>query len=171
MYTLSKSIFSLEQVMHTIQYLAICKGIVARTHLCLHKGFLLLFSCADGPAGAHAHPCLAPSLLFHCLLHCLVCVNSFTIVISLPPSYPSSLPSHRTLPIVLIMIPFGVLSAKYQLVKKADDCSCRWDEAKQIPILSNLPINLLIAGVCHFLEMCYRDHLCTLLGRYIYNNT
>ena len=55
----------------------------------------------------------------------ILCILQQSLFLFLPPSLPFI---YRTLPIVLIMIPFGVLSAKYQLVQNADDCSCRYNE-------------------------------------------
>lgn len=61
-------------------------------------------------------------------LRILHSTQSHFLSLPLPPLSLLLTPFHRTLPIVLIVIPFGVLSAKYQLVQNADDCSCRWDE-------------------------------------------
>lgn len=49
-----------------------------------------------------------------------------SLVCPYSPTFPSSIFSSlpRTLPIVVIMIPFGVYSVKYRLVQYANNCSC-----------------------------------------------
>ena len=63
----------------------------------------------------------------------------------LPPNYENLC---RTLPIILIMIPFGVISQYYKIVDQANNCSCwynyiptlyyKWVVAKQFQVLTIL---------------------------------
>ena len=94
----------------------------------LHKHFQFLCNCQihlcllhvspDGAADTSVCPCMAPSLLFHYLLHCLV---YFTLAQNANGQFSTLL---RTLPIVLIVVPFGVIAEEYDLVRDANNCSC-----------------------------------------------
>ena len=96
------------------------------------------------------------------------------------PSLPTSLPGMivlfsdqektdppcvcRVLPVVLIMVPFGVIAKEYRIVHDANDCSC-WYCPLLVYSLHTQSISPLLShsGVCQSLGMSYPDQTILLL--------
>ena len=88
--------------------------------------------------------------LFMCgLLSALSLPTSLPGVFHSCLSWPSTL-MYRTLPIPLVMIPFGVIAQQYKIVEKANTCSCWW---KTLRLQHHFSFHEL--GVCPSMEMFF----------------
>ena len=81
--------------------------------------FISLSVFSDGTAETSVSPCLAPSVFLHCLLHCLVIVMTVFVNFIFTVN-----PHSRTIPIVLVVLPFCVISEKKELIEKSNNASC-----------------------------------------------